>query len=207
MLFRSYLNTGPGTQVQDVTPKIPPELLPMIRWLIDSIYGLAEFPNIMQGQGEPGVRSMAHASTLLKTASPTLRDRALLVERQCAIHADLDLQIKEAKDAHRYWTKADTIEDAEKTSFLLTDLPDDWRVTVDSHSSSPIFSDENAQLIMAAHAKGMVQTEYAINNLPFPNREEAIAQNKLAAQEKQADRKSTRLNSSHSQQSRMPSSA
>jgi hypothetical protein len=65
-------------------------------------------------------------------------------------------------------------------------LPDDWRVTVDSHSSSPIFSDENAQLIMAAHSKGLVQSEYVINNLPFPNREDALAQNKQAAQEKQA---------------------
>jgi hypothetical protein len=60
----------------------------------------------------------------------------------------------------------------------LTDLPDDWRVTVDSHSSSPIFSDENTQLVMAAHSKGMVQTEYAVDNLALPNKAEAKAQNR-----------------------------
>jgi hypothetical protein len=57
---------------------------------------------------------------------------------------------------------------------------------VDSHSSSPIFSDENAQLILAAHAKGLVQTEYVLNNMPFPNREDALAQNREADKNKQA---------------------
>ena len=40
-------------------------------------------------------------------------------------------------------------------------------------------------MILAAHAKGIVQTEYVINNMPFPNREDALAQNREAAKEKQ----------------------
>lgn len=183
--FRSagYTNLPQGAQVTDLTPKFPSELMPMIKFVIEIINTLGGFPNIMQGQGEPGVRAGVHASTLLKTGSPTLRDRALLVERQCAMAADLTMSIREAKDASFYWTKADEpIKDVEETKFILADLPDDWRVTVDSHSSSPIFSDENQQLIMAGLKLGFLDGDYALDNMPYPNKEAAKA--KLHEKEK-----------------------
>lgn len=177
-----YLNLPAGGDIKDITPKIPPEILPAIKFMIETVNVLGGFPNIMQGQGEQGVRAGVHASTLLKTASPTLRDRALLVERDCAEWADLTLQIREAKDASRYWTKMDQpLVDVEDT-FLLSSLPDDWRVTVDSHSSSPIFSDENQQLVFAAHRFGVVDAEYVIDNTNLPNKEVA----KLRLREKEA---------------------
>lgn len=166
-----YTNLGPNSKIEDLTPKIPPEALPMIKWLIDMINILGEFPSIMQGQGEQGVRSMAHASTLLKTASPTLRDRALLVERQCAVCADLTLALMEAKEEKFYWYDGGDVEKIDNTTFLLADMPDDWRVTVDSHSSSPIFSDEYSQLILMAKRLGIVDDEYVLDNLPFPDKE------------------------------------
>jgi hypothetical protein len=186
MRMAGYGSLDPNTKVEDMTPNFPPELLPVIKFVIEQMDINAGFPPIMQGQGEQGVRAGSHAGTLMKTASPTLRDRALLAERNCAVAADLTQEIREAKDDSTYWTKADKIEDVRNTEFKLMDLPEDWRVEVDSHSSSPIFSDENAQLILAAHAKGIVQTEYVINNMPFPNREDALAQNREAAKEKQA---------------------
>jgi hypothetical protein len=70
----------------------------------------------------------------------------------------------------------------DETSFLLAQLPPDWRVTVDSHSSSPIFADENSQLIFAARKIGTVNDEYLLDNLPFPNKESA----KVALREKEA---------------------
>lgn len=169
-----YIGMPQGAAATDLTPKIPPELLPMLKWLLETINWLGSFPPVMQGQGEPGVRAQAHASTLIKTASPTLRDRALLVERQAAQSGDLTLSMMEAKDDRHYHTQADKIEDAEKTAFLLADLPEDWRITVDSHSSSPIFADENQQLIFAAFKVGAVDAEYVLDNLPeLPDRESA----------------------------------
>ena len=162
--------------MQDLTPKFPPELLPIIKFTIDTVHMLAGFSDLLQGKGESGVRAGVHAETLLKTGSPVLRKMSLRVERQCASSADLTLQIMEAKDPSRYWLQADKpLEDVEKTSFLLGDLPEDWRVIVDSHSSSPIFADETAQLILQAAKLGYVDGEYAIDNLPFPNKELAKA--------------------------------
>jgi hypothetical protein len=173
MRMAGFVNMQQGSQIQDLTPKFPDQLLPVVQFLIEQINVLSGFPKIMQGQGEPGVRAGTHADTLMKTASPQMRGEALMAERQCAMAADLTLQIKEAKDEQRYWTKADTIADIEKSSFLLNDLPSDWRVTVDSHSSSPIFSDENTQLIMGGHKVGIVDAEYVLDNMPFPDKDAA----------------------------------
>lgn len=178
-----YTNQSQGSTVQDLTPKFPPELLPMMKFVIEIINTIGGFPEIMQGKGESGVRAGVHADTLLKTGSPSLRDRSLLVERQCAICADLTLQILEAKDPTRYWTKADQpLKDAEETAFLLSDLPDDWRVTVDSHSTSPIFANDTTQLVFQGVKMGFFDGEYAIDNLPVPNKENA----KLKLREKEA---------------------
>jgi hypothetical protein len=183
MRAAGFGNLPQGADVKDMTPKFPPESQPMLEFIMKIINTLGGFPDIMQGKGEPGVRAGVHASTLLKTGSPTLRDRALLVERQCAVAADLTLQILEAKDPTNYWLKADAPTDVEQTKFKLTDLPDDWRVTVDSHSSSPIFADENAQLIFQAAKMGYVTGDYVLDNMPFPNKEHAKAQ--LKDKEKQ----------------------
>jgi len=170
-----FMNLGQGGGVEDITPKLPAELLPAIKFMIESINMLGSFPDIMQGKGESGVRAGVHANTLLKTASPTLRDRALLVERQCAVCCDLTASLMEAKEERKFWTKSDTLQDVEQSTFLLTDLPQDWRITVDSHSSSPIFADEAQQLIFALRKTNDVDGEYAIDNLPLPNKEAAKA--------------------------------
>ena len=102
--------------MSDVTPKIPAELLPAIKFMIESINMLGSFPDIMQGKGESGVRAGVHANTLMKTASPTLRDRALLVERQCAVLRS-DGSLMEAKEDPQILDQGDKLEDAEKSRF------------------------------------------------------------------------------------------
>jgi hypothetical protein len=182
MRVSGYMNLPQGADIKDITPKLPAELIPMLKFCIEMINTLGGRPEILQGKGEPGVRAGSHADTLMKTASPSLRDRSLLVERQCATCGDLTLQMMEAKDPERYWLKADKpIDDVDNSSFLLAELPDDWRVVIDSHSSSPIFADENAQLIFQGLKAGIVQPEYVLDNMPFPNKEIA----KIQLREKQ----------------------
>ena len=180
-----YLGLDMGAKVEDLTPKIPPEMLPMIKWLLEMINWLGSFPPVMQGQGEAGVRAQAHADTLVKTASPTLRDRSLIVERNCARAADKTLSMMEAKESRFFYTKADTPTDVEETKFLLRELPEDWRITVDSHSSSPIFSNENTQLVFAAQGRGVVDEEYVIDNTQLPDKESAKVRLRQKAAAKQ----------------------
>src|SRR6202140_1662386 len=143
----------------------------MINGMIETISQRGSFPPIMQGQGEGGVRAGVHADTLLKTASPTLRDRALLVERQCAVCADLTMTMMEAKEDRKYWVDPEKMDD----NFMLSDLPEDWRITVDSHRSSPIFVDDAQQLIFALAKMNVVDGLYLIDHTSIPDKEAAKA--------------------------------
>lgn len=166
-----YISVPQGGKMTDLTPHFPAEAMPLVKFQMESINMQGGFPPVLQGQGESGVRSQAHAGTLVKTASPRQRDQSLIVERQCAKAGDLTLSIMEAKEARKYWTNGETIETMEKTSFLLGDLPDDRRVIVDSHSSSPIFMDDHTQLTIGGLKLGIVDGESAIDDLPFANKE------------------------------------
>jgi hypothetical protein len=166
-----WVSAPTGATVQDVTPKIPPELLPMLKFYIEQLNVLGGFSDLMQGKGESGVRAGTHANTLLKTGSPRLRDRSLIVERQCATAADLTLLLKTAKDGDIFWTKAQTMQEIQDSSFRLTDLPDDRRVAVDSHSSSPVFADDHKQEVAFAAKLGWIDGETGLDFTSLPDKE------------------------------------
>lgn len=193
-----YFNMPPGASVTDLTPSFPPEALPLLKAIMDVFNTIGGAPEIMQGKGEPGVRAGVHANTLLKTASPRPRQQSLIVERQCAAAAELTLSLMQAKDDRQFWTKADKPTDAEETSFRLTDLPDDRRVGVDSHSSSPIFGDDHQQLTAFGLKAGFITKHGAIDMLNLPDKELLHAQlheeeERQAAQMKQLQQQNPEL--------------
>jgi hypothetical protein len=178
-----FMSMPPGSSAVDLTPKLPPEFVPLIKeilWMMDRVSG---FANILSGEGEPGVRAGVHADTLKRMASPHLRDRSLLVERQCAERGDATLAAMEAKDAKVYWANAETKKEGE---FLLNSLPDDRRVSVDSHSSSPIYHDDNANLISFGVKAGFITGESAIEDLPFQHKDKLIQRLKEKEKQQQA---------------------
>jgi len=166
-----WANAGPGGTIVDLTPQMPPQLLQMLEFMIKTINMIGGFDNILSGQGEPGVRAGVHAETMMKTAAPRLRDRSLLVERQVASAGDLRLSLMVAKDDHYYWTDGATEQKQSATRFQISDLPDDRRVTVDSHSTSPIFADDHQQTIAFGVKAGFVDGHSAIEEMPFPHKD------------------------------------
>jgi hypothetical protein len=166
-----YFNMPPNATVTDLTPRFPEVSLPLLTKLVEIFNMIGGTPDIMQGKGDSGVRAGVHADTLLKTASPRMRQSSLIAERQCAAAAELTLALMQAKDPRKYHTKADKMEDVEKTEFLLTDLPEDRRVSVDSHSSSPIFADDHQQMVAFGLKSGFITKHAAIDLLPLPNKE------------------------------------
>jgi hypothetical protein len=119
----------------------------------------AGITNIMSGQGEQGVRSGNHAGTLLKTSTPRLRDRALLVESQCADDAGRTFEMLQAKNATIFTT-------ASKKEYRLEQIPDDAAVVVDSHSSSPAFSGDLTNIAFALKRTGSVDNEDLLAMIP-----------------------------------------
>ena len=143
----------------------------MIQEQIKLIEMLGGLDGMMSGRGEPGVRAGNMQANLMKTSSPGLRDRSLLVERQCAEAADLWLSVMEAKDPTTYWTDGTTHDSREHTSFTLNDLPEDRYVSVDSHSGSPIFADDHTQLTAFGLKAGILGPDDALDDLPFKDKE------------------------------------
>jgi hypothetical protein len=141
---------NPNAKMEDHAPDIPQEFFQFLdktQALFDEVAG---FTPIMQGQGEQGVRSQAQAGMLNRNASPRMRDRALLVERQCAEWGEINFRILQMKDA--------LLEKANggKNTFLLSQLPDDAKVTVDSHTSSPVYQDDALRLAVVLQRAGAI---------------------------------------------------
>ena len=162
-----FFNLEQGAKVDDLTPKLPEAAFADIQEILKFMDEVSGFGNILSGQGEPGVRAGNHAETLLKTASPRLRDRALLVERQVADFADKAFQLLAAKEAKAYWTP----DGGPETEFMLSQLPDDYRITVDSHSSSPIYQDDHKDIAAFLFKSGAIGADSLLELLPVPMRD------------------------------------
>jgi hypothetical protein len=147
------------------------------------------FSPIMSGQGESGVRAGVHAQTLVRTSSPNLIDQAARIERQLADTGYLALRVMQAMDALIY-TTADS-----KIEFLLSQLPENFQVQVDSHSASPAFAEDNRQVAIALARAGAIDAEDLIHMLHPPGaelllarlRQRQKAQAKQASEDKQED--------------------
>lgn len=180
---QGFVNLGAGGNAVDMTARMPENAIPLIREIISLMERVSGFPPIMSGAGEPGVRAGVHADTLMKTGSPRLRDRSLLIERQCAKAGALTLAILAAKGTTVYWTDAN---DA-MTDFTLAQMAEmNARVSVDSHSSSPIYHDDHLQLVAFLLKSGALDPISALEMVNIPNRDLVIARAKERQQEQQA---------------------
>lgn len=163
-----WSDTNPNAKVEDVVTQIPQDLwgsLHEYERMFDELMGI---PPTARGKNEPGVRSASHANTLVRQFSPRFKDRALLVERSVEGVGGLMLDLAKAHDARKMtaWVPKEMagLEVGEidpllvppakgfvPVQFRFADLPESLTLTVDSHSSSPAFVQEekgnNADLI------------------------------------------------------------
>lgn len=170
---------NPNAKIDDLTPPLPQNAFDEIKMIIQFFDEIAGFDNVMSGKGEPGIRSANHFQGVLRQASPRMRDRAIRVERQCAEFGEKTLWHMAAKDARVFWTQAEDPE--RKTDFLLSQLPDDARVLVDSHSSSPIYEQDHANTAAFLFKSGAIDAEDLLDLLPVPNRD--LLKEKLRSRE------------------------
>jgi hypothetical protein len=164
---------APNAKIETLSPQMPPnamEYIGMIRKVFEESGG---FTPMTSGHGEAGIRSGAQAQTMLKTSSPRLRDRALIVEDQCSMFGDLCLKMSQVKDP-RVFTQPKKGVFGKVNEFTLSQLPDDVQVTVDSHTSSPAFSGDNMQLAFALAARGAIDGEALIKMTHPPYQDELV---------------------------------
>ena len=166
-------DNSPGGKVDVVKPDMPSGSLEYLAMIRDRFQHIGGFTPTTSGQGDPGVRSGAQANAMLKTSSPRLRDRSLIVEDQCAEFGGKCFALSQAKDARVFTVAKKGIFGSVK-EFMLSQLPDDVEVSVDSHTSSPIFSGDSMQLGFALNARGIIDGEELIRMVHPPREEELI---------------------------------
>lgn len=188
-----YIQDGnPNAKIQSQPPPLDPNLwagLKEVERLFDDMGGL---PPIAKGHGESGVRSQGHAETLVRMFSPRFKDRAILIERDVEGLGASMLDVCKAKVAKKMlaWLPQDQagIEGIDKNpllvppvanqvpvSFRFSDLDDDQILTVDSHSSSPAFSEEAKSLVFALFKIGAMSAEDVLYHVDAPDPEELAA--------------------------------
>lgn len=189
-----FANENPSARVENLAPQLPPDL-----WVDKHEYermfdDMGGFTATMQGRGDANVRSQAQAETLVRTASPRFKTRALKVERQVENAGNLMLDILRARWAKKVaaWTKPgeepanaappswwkqflqSPAPGMHRVEFLMHDLPADYVARVDSHSSSPAFSYEARELAFALANRGAINNPSLIT-LTQPAHAEALA--------------------------------
>ena len=171
---------NPTAKMNEHAPQIPPEMFTRLDKTIQMFDDVAGFTPILQGQGEQGVRSQSQASTLSRNASPRMRDRSLICERQCTELGEFSLKMLQAKDAevHLAGVKG-------KTEFLLSQLPDDAKVVVDSHTSSPVYQEDAERKAFGLHRAGAIDAEDLIMLTHPPHEDKLRARAKARAEAQQ----------------------
>ena len=186
-------DSNPNANVENMAPEISDSLwgsLHEYERMFDEMGGL---PPIAKGRGESGVRSQGHAETLVRMFSPRFKDRAILTERDveacgglaldlCRVHvpdvmtawvSPQDAAIERNLEANI--TRIPPVPGQVPVDFRYADLPENIKVTVDSHSSSPAFSMEARSLAFDLLKVGAMDAEQLVTHVDAPNSEELIA--------------------------------
>jgi hypothetical protein len=215
-----YVEANPNAKIEKDRVEIPQDLwasLHEYERMFDEMMGL---PPVAKGHGEKGVRSGAHADSLIRMFSPRFKDRALLIERDIEHMGALTLDLSRAHVSKKLvaWVPepeagAQAVTPPDE-ALLLTppakglvpvyfsydDLPDDVTLTVDEHSSSPAFSAEAKQLVFDMLKTGMMSPIDAIEHLDVTDPEmlqAGVMRRQIAQAEAQKEAEATKI-ASHS---------
>lgn len=165
-------------KVDVLAPDLPAGLFDSLHEFERMFDRIGGFTPVMRGRGESGVRAQGHAESLISTSSPRFKDRALLIERQVEEVGGLALSLLQAHvpDVLTAWVDGkkagifgklpfsellhpSPVPGMRPIEFTFHNIPDDCKVVVDSHSSSPAFSHESQALLFDLFKTGSIKPE------------------------------------------------
>jgi len=200
-----FTDSNPGAKVQDLYPQLPEHIFESLHEFQKMFDRMAGFTDTMSGRGSAGVRSKEHAEALTSNASPRFKDRALTLERQIEAIGSLKLDMLKAHVPEsitawvskpdtgiegeippEIWIEQPPVKGLVPVEFTFYDLPENSKVTVDSHSSSPAFAHEMKQDLFDLVKIGGIDAEQVIEHLGVPGADamiEALQRKKVAEAE------------------------
>lgn len=177
---------NPNANAKALTEPPPPLYLEDLQYISQLFDEAGGFTPVTTGQGEAGVRSGVHAQTLVRTSTPRLIAPAASIERNLAEVGELAVRLMQAQDPRVYVTTDQNIH------FYLEQMPDNFQIEVDSHSASPIFREDNAQVAAFLVKTGAIDSEDAIRLMHPPQTDRLLARlnirQKAMARKEQQDK-------------------
>jgi hypothetical protein len=187
-----WVDSNPNAKLEEIVPTITSDLwndLHEVERMFDEMGGL---PPVARGRGEAGVRGASHAETLIRMATPRLKDSALLVERDVEGIAGLSLDLCKAYVDKKLiaWVAQQEagVEGSEPDPllkppvpgqipvyFTFGDLQEEMTVTVDSHASSPAFQQDARALLFDLFKIGAIAPADMIERVDISDPEGLVA--------------------------------
>ena len=136
-------------------PTMPSDIfaeLSQIDAMFDDTAGLG---HVLQGKGEAGVRSRGQADLMARLGSSRPKERAIAVEESAEEVAGQILRLVQDHSEQRFQAQIQTPDGMHELTFTAEQFTRDYEVTVDAHSSSPIFVEDrkhDAITLLEAHA-------------------------------------------------------
>jgi hypothetical protein len=183
-----------------LAPTLPPDLwqsLVQTERLFDVMTGMTP---TLQGMASPSVRSHGQTGQLTANATPRFKTKSVRIERSIQTCAGLLLDLLKAKSKHLItaWVPPGASQSPELLGrlidpavqppapgmkayqFYMHEVPDNVRVMVDAHSSSPAFGDESEQKAVLLKKANAMSSEQFIEQINPPNADVVIAEVKTA---------------------------
>jgi hypothetical protein len=159
----------PGAKVDNIAPDIPNDLFQAIKEIDMMFEETSGITNVMSGKGEAGVRSTGHASQLARLGSSRVKKRALIIEDSLEKIATLYLKLMRKYDKKTYREEGSSPSD--QNAFIANQLEDDFVVKVDAHSNSPIFMEDQREMVFQLFEIKAIDRETLIELLDIPMKE------------------------------------
>lgn len=156
----------PGAKLEILSPEMPKDAfaeLAQIDQMFDDVAGIG---HVLQGKGEPGVRSRGQADLMARLGSSRPKARAVVAEEAAEDIATLILRNVQEHSPQRFTA---AIPGGKPLTFIAEQFTVDYEVKVDGHSSSPIFVEDrkhDALTLLEAHA---IDRETLIDMFDPPN--------------------------------------
>lgn len=166
-----FISNPPGAgKPERMSPEFPPEIFKEIHELFAMFDDQAGIHNVLQGKGEPGVRSKGQADLMARLSSARPKSRAVVIEEAAEDLATLKLRNIQENSKQRFVAKGlKDVEGSKDTLFIPEQFTKDYEVKVDAHSTSPIFIEDRKSDAMALLEAKAISRHRFIEMMDPPN--------------------------------------
>ena len=187
-----FTDGNPSAKVEKLADQVPPDIwksFAEINGMFDTIGG---FPPIMRGEGEGSVRSQGQSDTLVRQGAARHLDAALKIERSVECAGGVIFDLLRAKSSQRLtaWVMPNEqsiqtdiepdpsleppVKGMQPITFTYSNMLDNTKVSVDSHSSSPAFSHDIRELAFALAKIGAASPKRVAQIIGAPMQDELV---------------------------------